>query len=100
MAELMPIGEEVFLRECAECHEPDGLGQGKTYPALAGGEIPTGPLAAHIDRVMNGKANTEMKAWAPQLSDRELAAVITYERNAWGNSSGDVVQPRTIYEAR
>ena len=100
MAELMPIGEQVFLRECATCHEPDGLGQGKTYPALAGGEIPTGPLAAHIDRVMNGKADTEMQAWGPQLSDRELAAVITYERNAWGNSSADVVQPKTIYEAR
>ena len=100
MAELMPIGEEVFLRECAECHESDGLGQGITYPALAGGEIPTGPLAKHIDRVMNGKADTEMQAWAPQLSDRELAAVITYERNAWGNSSADVVQPRTIYAAR
>ena len=85
---------------CATCHEPDGMGQGITYPALAGGDIPTGPLEAHIDRVMNGKAETEMQAWAPQLSDRELAAVITYERNAWGNNTADVVQPRTIYAAR
>ena len=100
MAELMPIGEQVFLSNCATCHETTGLGQGSTYPALAGGEIATGPLAAHIDRVMNGKAETEMQAWAPQLSDRELAAVITYERNAWGNASNDVVQPRTIYAAR
>ena len=100
MAELMPIGEQVFLSHCSTCHEPDGMGQGTTYPALAGGEIPTGPLAAHIDRVMNGKADTEMQAWAPQLSDRELAAVITYERNAWGNTTADIVQPRTIYAAR
>jgi len=100
MAELMPIGEQVFLSNCATCHEPTGLGQGSTYPALAGGEITTGPLAAHIARVMNGKAETEMQAWAPQLSDREIAAVITYERNAWGNASNDVVQPRTIYAAR
>jgi cytochrome c oxidase subunit 2 len=100
MAELMTIGEQVFVRECATCHEPDGRGQGTTYPALAGGEIPTGPLEAHIDRVMNGKAGTEMQAWAPQLSDRELAAVITYERNAWGNATADVVQPRTIYAHR
>lgn len=100
MAELMPIGEQVFLDNCATCHEPNGLGQGTTYPALAGSDIATGPLEAHIDRVMNGKADTEMQAWAPQLSDRELAAVITYERNAWGNSTADVVQPRTIYAAR
>ena len=54
----------------------------------------------HLDRVMNGKADTEMQAWAPQLSDLEIAAVITYERNAWGNDTGDVVQPMTVYEAR
>ena len=100
IAELMTIGEQVFLGHCATCHEPTGLGQGSTYPALAGGVIPTGPLTAHIDRVMNGKADTEMQAWAPQLSDRELAAVITYERNAWGNATADVIQPRAIYAAR
>ncbi len=100
MAELMVIGEQVFLEHCSTCHEADGRGQGITYPALAGGEIPTGPLAAHLDRVMFGLADTEMQAWAPQLSDRDIAAVITYERNAWGNNIGDVVQPRTIYAAR
>jgi cytochrome c oxidase subunit 2 len=100
MAELMPIGEQVFLDNCATCHEPNGMGQGTTYPALVGSDIATGPLEAHIDRVMNGKVDTEMQAWAPQLSDRELGAVITYERNAWGNSTADVVQPRTIFAAR
>ena len=100
MAELMTIGETVFLDNCATCHEPDGVGQGSTYPALAGGEIPTGPLPVHLDRVMNGKAETEMQGWAPQLYDRNLAAVITYERNAWGNDTGDLIQPRTIYAAR
>ncbi|MCZ6709062.1 MAG: cytochrome c oxidase subunit II [Gammaproteobacteria bacterium] len=100
MAELMPIGEQVFSTHCSTCHELDGMGQGSTYPALAGGEVPSGPLTEHIDRVMNGKAGTEMQAWAPQLSDRELAAVITYERNAWGNATADVVQPKTIYAAR
>ncbi len=100
MEELMPIGEQVFLTHCATCHESTGVGQGVTYPALAGGEIPNGPLEVHIDRVMNGKAGTEMQSWAPQLSDRELAAVITYERNAWGNSTADVVQPKTIYATR
>jgi cytochrome c oxidase subunit 2 len=49
---------------------------------------------------MNGKTDTEMQAWAPQLSDLEIAAVITYERNSWGNMSADAIQPITVYEAR
>ena len=100
MAELMEIGEQVFVDHCATCHELDGLGQGSTYPALAGGEIPNGPMEAHIDRVLSGAADTEMQAWAPQLSDLEIASVITYERNAFGNETADLVQPLTIYESR
>jgi cytochrome c oxidase subunit 2 len=49
---------------------------------------------------MNGKTDTEMQAWAPQLSDLEIAAVITYERNSWTNETGDIIQPITVYEAR
>ena len=100
MAELMEIGEQVYVEHCATCHELDGAGQGSTYPALAGGEIPNGPMEAHMDRVLNGLADTEMQAWAPQLSDLEIAAVITYERNSFGNETADLVQPITIFEAR
>ena len=100
LAELMDIGQTVFIDNCATCHESDGSGQGSTYPALAGGEIPTGPLPAHIERVMNGAVDTEMQSWAPQLSDLDIASVITYERNAFGNNLGDIIQPLTIYEAR
>ncbi len=100
MTELMEIGEQVFVDHCATCHELDGSGQGSTYPALAGGEIPNGPMEAHIDRVLSGAADTEMQAWAPQLSDLEIASVITYERNAFGNETADLVQPITIYESR
>ena len=100
MTELMEIGEQVFVDHCATCHELDGSGQGSTYPALAGGEIPNGPMEAHIDRVLNGAADTEMQAWAPQLSDLEIGSVITYERNAFGNETADLVQPITIYESR
>ena len=100
MEELLPMGEEVYLTHCATCHQPDGSGQGIRYPALAGGVIATGPVEAHLDRVMNGLAETEMQAWAPQLSDLEIAAVITYERNAFGNALGDVVQPLTVFNAR
>ena len=100
MEELVPMGEDVYLTHCATCHMPDGSGQGIKYPALSGGVIPTGPVEAHMDRVMNGLAETEMQAWAPQLSDLEIAAVITYERNSLGNGMGDIVQPLTIFNAR
>jgi cytochrome c oxidase subunit 2 len=100
MDELMPMGEDVFVKHCMTCHERDGMGQGIKYPALAGSDIATGPIVDHLDRVMNGAADTEMQAWAPQLSDLELAAVITYERNTWGNNTGDIIQPITVYEAR
>ncbi len=100
MDELMATGQDVYVKHCATCHERDGQGQGSKYPALAGSEIATGEFAAHLERVMNGKSDTEMQAWAPQLSDLEIAAVITYERNSWGNDTGDIVQPITVYEAR
>jgi cytochrome c oxidase subunit 2 len=100
MAELLPRGEEVYLEHCATCHEPNGLGQEGRYPALSGSPIVTGRIEDHLNRVMNGKADTEMQAWAPQLTDLELAAVITYERNSWDNHTGDVIQPMVVYSAR
>ena len=100
MQELMSIGEDVYVKHCATCHERDGMGQGSKYPALSGSEIANGVVEDHLIRVMNGKADTEMQAWAPQLSDLDIAAVITYERNSWLNATGDVIQPITIYEAR
>jgi cytochrome c oxidase subunit 2 len=67
---------------------------------LAGGKITTGPVAGHLDIVINGKAGTAMAAWGGQLNDLEIAAIVTYERNAWGNGTGDVVQPASVKEAR
>jgi len=67
---------------------------------LKGGAIATGPKDAHIDIVMNGKPATAMGAFAAQLNDVDLAAVITYERNAWGNDTGDLVQPAEIKATR
>ena len=100
MSELLPIGQNTFISHCATCHQTDGMGQGVKYPALAGSNITTGNIEDHLNRVMNGKEKTEMQAWAPQLTDLEIAAVITYERNSWGNDTGDVVQPMTVYSAR
>lgn len=98
--ELKTIGAKVYQAQCAACHQPDGKGLPPTFPALAGSKIATGPKAAHIDIVMNGKANTAMAAFGKQLSDVELAAVITYERNSFGNATGDLVQPAEIKALR
>ena len=100
MDELIATGEQVFTKHCATCHERDGMGQGSKYPALNGSVIALGPIEDHLMRVMSGLADTEMQAWAPQLSDLEIAAVITYERNSWSNETGDIIQPITVYEAR
>ena len=77
----------------------NGQGLG-AFQALAGSPVATGPLPEHLDRVINGVAGTMMAAFGGQLSDAELAAVITFERNSWGNNTGDVVQPSDIKAAR
>ena len=99
--ELMSRGEKVYNTNCVACHQVTGEGVPGVFPALKGGAIATGPVAGHIDIVMNGSSkNPVMAAWAGALNDLELAALITYERNAWGNNTGDVVQPTDIKSAR
>jgi cytochrome c oxidase subunit 2 len=98
--ELKSQGEKVYGRSCVACHQANGQGVPGAFPALAHGPITTGPIAGHIDIVVNGsKKNPAMAAWKGQLSDMELAAVITYERNAFGNTMGDMVQPKEIAAA-
>jgi len=97
-AELMENGQVVYERVCATCHQPDGEGLPPAFPALAGSGVATGPIEAHIDVVMNGRPGTAMTAWRGVLSESEIAATLTYTRNAFGNDTGDVVQPITITE--
>jgi len=92
MAESMTLGEQVYVARCAMCHQVGGEGIAGAFPKLKGSPIALGDIAAHIDVVVNGKPGTAMQAFANQLTAKELAAVITYERNAWGNDTGDVVQ--------
>ena len=95
--ELMVIGEEVYLRACAACHQPAGTGLPPAFPALKGSPIALGDIAVHIDMVVNGsKKNPAMAAFSNQLTKTEIAAVVTYERNAWGNNTGDLVQPAAV----
>lgn len=100
LEELMARGEEVYVTACAACHQKGGEGLLPAFPAITGSPIATGPLDAHMDRVMNGKPGTAMAAFAGQLNDSDLAAVLTFQRNALGNSVGDIVQPSQVREAR
>ncbi len=99
MEELMEVGEKVYLASCAACHMPTGQGLPGVFPALKGSEMVTQDIPAHIDIVLNGKTGTAMQAFGKQLSLRDIAAVITYERNAWGNNTGDMVQAKDVNAA-
>lgn len=98
--ELVAKGQEVYNKNCLACHQATGLGLPGVFPALAGSKVANGPPAAHIETVVKGRAGTAMAAWGPQLNDLDIAAVITFERNSWGNTAGDTVQPKDIKAAR
>ncbi len=97
----MSEGEGLYNAHCGACHQPNGQGLAAAgFPAIAGSAVATGDVAAHIDIGLNGRPGTAMAAFGPQLSDEQMAAIITYQRNAWGNDSGDVVTPADIAAAR
>ncbi len=99
--ELKAQGEKIYAKTCIACHQANRQGMPPTFPALAGGQIATGPLAAHLEIVVNGsKKNPAMVAWKNQLSDLEIASVVTYERNSFGNKTGDLVQPKDVAALR
>lgn len=100
MQDLLTRGESVYARNCAACHGPTGAGIAGVFPPIANSPIATGDLAEHVNLVMNGRSSTAMAAYKTQLSDVDLAAVITFERNSFGNSAGDMVQPLAIKNAR
>ncbi|MBI5447355.1 MAG: cytochrome c oxidase subunit II [Gammaproteobacteria bacterium] len=84
-AELLKQGETLYTTHCAICHKPEGTGMPPAFPALKGSVIATGPVKNHIAMVLNGKPGTAMQAFKEQLSDEDIAAIVTYERHAWGN---------------
>ena len=107
--DLLAAGKDVYEKQCAVCHQSEGQGLAPAFPALAGSKIVTGPLLSpegkllkdsHVDRVLNGKEGTAMQAFKNTLSDTDLAAVITYERNSFGNKKGDLIQPAQIKSLR
>lgn len=91
--ELMVRGEDVYNRSCAACHQADGNGIPGVFPALKDSPIALGSKEGHIGVLIDGVAGTSMQSFADQLSEVDIAAVVHYERNAWGNDVGDVTQP-------
>ena len=105
--DLVATGKGVYEKNCAVCHQVSGAGLPPAFPALTGSKIANGPIFgadgkylkdSHLDRVLNGVR--VMPSWKALLNDTEIAAVITYERNALGNSVGDVLQPAQVKAAR
>ena len=93
---LMTHGEDIYQAHCAACHREDGSGMQPAFPALAGNAVVTGEIAQHIDVVVNGRPGTAMAAFGQRLDARDIAAALTYTRNAFGNETGDLVQPADV----
>lgn len=91
MDELFTRGEKVYNTSCAACH--GAKGEGGVGPAMVGTAITTGPIRGHMATIVNGVQGSAMQAFGGQLNNIDMAAVITYERNAWGNNMGDMLQP-------
>jgi len=97
--ELMEKGKQVY-GQCLACHGANGQGVPNVFPPLKGSKIALGPVNDHLNMVLNGKPGTAMQAFARQLNDVDIAAVVTYERNSFGNNVGDIVQPSAVKALR
>jgi cytochrome c oxidase subunit 2 len=122
MDELKAHGEKVFNTNCAVCHQANGQGMGGVFPPLIDGapfkasadtakrlaergfwkdgKIVLGTVKGHVDIVIHGIAGSTMPPFGGQLSDLDIAAVIAYERNSWGNQAGEIIQPSEVNALR
>jgi cytochrome c oxidase subunit 2 len=98
LADLVARGEKVYNANCAACHRADGKGAGP-IKALDGSAIVLNDPARQLEILLNGAANGAMPAWK-QLSDTEIAAVLTFSKNSWSNKTGKLVQPAEVMAAR
>ncbi|MGB8433455.1 MAG: cytochrome c oxidase subunit II [Burkholderiales bacterium] len=99
LASLAARGEKVYQANCMACHQANGMGTPPAFPPLSGSKVVSGPKEAQIALELKGKQGTAMASFK-QLSDTDLAAVITYVRNSWANKTGEVIQPAEITAAR
>lgn len=95
MDELMERGKAAYDRNCLACH--GGSGEGGVGNAIAGSAIATGDVSTHLEVSINGVPGTAMQAFGGQLNDVDMAAVVTYQRNAFGNNMGDMIQPIDVF---
>ncbi len=100
-AELMKLGKEKYDLICSACHQVNGRGIPPLYPALKNSSVAIGkPISRHIALILNGVPGSAMQPYRDQLTDEVIAAITTYERNAWGNNTNDEVQPADVAKVR
>ena len=99
MAEAKDKGEKIYAANCVACHQANGKGLPPAFPSLAGSKTVLGTSDQQINILLNGRAGTAMQSFA-RLSNSEIATVITYTKNSFGNSVGKVIQPADIKAAR
>jgi cytochrome c oxidase subunit II len=95
--DLMQIGQQVYINQCASCHMDNGLGQLPQFPALDGNELVIGDPHPVIEIVLHGRG--AMPPFENVLTDEEIAGVVTYIRGAWTNMAPPV-EPQTVQDAR
>jgi cytochrome c oxidase subunit 2 len=107
-AELMDAGQKVYNATCTVCHQAAGTGMPPAFPALKGSKIVTGEVSKQLTILLHGIKGTAMQAFGEQLSDKDIASVVTFARNSWGNDdqakfgklAGGTVQPSAVAAAR
>ena len=98
---LMKEGKKKYDILCSACHQADGTGIPPLYPALKNSSVAVGhPISRHVDMILNGVPGSAMQPYRMQLTDIEIAAITTYERNAWGNNTDETVQPADVAKVR
>jgi cytochrome c oxidase subunit 2 len=100
LADLVQRGASVYADKCVACHQATGKGAGAIKPLDGSALVTDADHSKMIDVVLNGAAGGAMPAWRDQLSDTELAAVITYAKNNWSNQTAQIVQPAAVQSAR
>jgi len=97
--EIVKRGEKVYAANCAACHQPNGKGAGPIKPVDGSAVVLDADKNKQINVLLNGQANGAMPSWK-QLSDTDLAAVISFTKNNWSNKTGQLVQPADVKAAR
>jgi cytochrome c oxidase subunit 2 len=100
-AELIERGQGVYLKNCVACHQTNGQGLPPVFPSLDGSQIVMNNKARNIEILMEGVQGTAMQAFSNQLSEVDMASVITYTRQSWSNGKngdGEIVVPKDIVD--